>query len=417
MSGIMALYSAESNGVIMNYLPRRVSKKAILVASAVGLSMLATSVQVQAETLTDAFVGAYVKNPEIKASRAALRVADEDVATAMSGWRPTVQAIGSVGTQSDRLSGSSGTVNRSSNPYTGELRLSQSLYAGGETESGVKQAESVVDVRQAELLSVENNILADAAVAYLDVVRDVSQLELTISNEKVLQRQLEATNDRFEVGEVTRTDVAQSEARLSRATADKVSARGNLAVSRATYLRVVGVAPGDLEPVTTLPDLPDNAEDAIDISLKNNPRLIAAMEAERAADHAADVAFAALLPTVDVIGSVSGNYDSNAAIYDDNENQYLEARLVIPLYQGGAAYSGVRRAKEVRSQRKIDVETTRQLVVERADQAFEVYEANRAEIISRREQIRANEIALEGVRQEAAVGSRTTLDVPKRWAC
>ncbi len=378
-------------------------------AATIGLAMAVAS-PLSAESLNDALASAYNTNPEIDASRAALRIANEDIAGAMSGWRPTVSAIGSLGTEHNGFKTSNTRTSDSTMPYSGELRLSQSLYAGGQTEAGVKEAESVVDVRRAELLAVENAILANAAVAYLDVVRDTARVELTRGNQRVLQRQLEASKDRFEVGEVTRTDVAQSEARLSRAVADRVSAQGDLAVVRATYFRVVGQAPTELEQVVEFPELPKSSEQAIEVAVKNNPNLLAAQEAETAAGHATDAAFGRLLPTFDLIGSVSRSYDSTF-VDRDSEEESLIAQLVIPLYQGGAAHSGVRRAKEVRSQRRINVETTRQAVVERADQAFEVYEANRAEIVARHEQIRANEIALEGVRQESAVGSRTTLDV------
>ncbi len=178
-------------------------------------------------------------------------------------------------------------------PYGAELRLTQSLYAGGRTQNSVKQAESIVDVRRAELMTIENRIFANAAIAYLDVVRDEAQLDLTRNNEKVLERQLEASKDRFEVGEVTRTDVAQSEARLSRAVADRVTAEGNLAISRATYQRTIGNVPKQLEPVPDLPTLPQSRQDAIDGALDNNPQLIAAKFAEEAAGHATEVAFSA----------------------------------------------------------------------------------------------------------------------------
>ncbi len=361
-----------------------------------------------ADSLREALAAAYSTNPEIRSSRAALRVADEDIAIAMSGWRPNLSYFGTAGkAHSDRTNL---TDHQNTTPFNNEFRLTQSLYSGNSTVSGVKQAESIVDVRRDELLSVENNILSNAAVAYLDVVRDEARLELARGNEKVLQRQLEASNDRFEVGEVTRTDVAQSEARLSRAVANRITATGTLAISRATYQQVIGKAPKNLEPVSELPEMPKSREHAVEVALKNNPQLIAAGHSEEAAGHATDVAFSRLLPTVNLIGSIQRNYDSTFEDLDV-ETESLTARVTIPLYQSGSVQAAVRQSKEEHSQRRIEIETTRRRVVERAAQAFEAFDTSRSEIVSRKEQIRANEIALEGVRQEAEVGSRTTLDV------
>jgi len=368
---------------------------------------IACAQPVQAESLQGALAKAYQTSPDLRDSRASLRAVDEGIAQALSGWRPTIGITGSGGVGH---ADTNQIKNQTLLPLNGAFEIVQPVYTGGETEASIRQADNQILSARARLRSTEQAVLLDGVSAYMDVLRDQGRLELNINNEQVLQRQREATQDRFDVGEVTRTDVAQAEARLSRASADRIQAQGVLAVSKATYERVIGEAPSDLEAAPPLPELPASLQEALNIGLAENPDIVSATHNERAAGDAVDVAFSDLLPRVDVQGRVSGNHE-NSLEDVHGSNATLLARVTIPIYQSGVEYSRVREAKERRNQFRIQVEQARRQVVEAVTQAWEVLTTTRSNIEARRESVRANEIALEGVREEASVGSRTTLDV------
>ena len=370
------------------------------------LSVAMTPAVAGAETLYDALAAAYSNNPDLQNARAALRVTDEGVPQALSGWRLTLSVFGDGGKERREA----GSIDQDLTPLSIELQVTQPLYRGGRTVASTEQAESQVEASRAILLATEQDVLFAAVTAYMDVVRDRANVQLTTNNEQVIRRQLEATKDRFEVGEVTRTDVAQAEARLARASANRISAEGSLAISVATYERVVGETPQNPEPAPPLPPLPANLADSIDTSVQNNPTLQSARFNEEAAKHGVRVAFGSLLPTVNLVGSVERS-DEIAFEDIDNESESIAVLGTVPLYQSGAVYSQVREAKEVRNQRRIQIEQARRATVEEATQSWESLTTARSNIAARREEVRANEIALEGVQQEAAVGARTVLDI------
>ena len=295
-------------------------------------------------------------------------------------------------------------------PLSFELQIRQSLYSGGGTVSGVKQAESAVEVSLQNLRSVEQSVLQTGIVAYVDVLQDIARVDLTHNNENVLKRQLEASKDRFQVGEITRTDVAQSEARLSRAVSERISTEGDLAQSRASYFRVIGRQADNLRGAPDLPNLLETLAASVSVGMKSNPAILSALAAEKTAGHAIRVAEADLYPSIDLVGTVSRNEDVSLPGRNSRSDSII-AQLTIPLYQAGFVHSRVREAKLLRNQRRIEVENRRQQILESVTRAWEALIARRAEIRSRAEEVRANQIALEGVRQEAEVGSRTTLDV------
>ena len=361
----------------------------------------------RAETLFDALSSAYISNPTLQAGRAAVRNTDEDVPQALAGWRPTVSLNGSVGVQQSKTSN---TSQQDLVPRTYSADVSQSLYAGGRTVAGTLLAESYVLVARAQLIVTEQTILSRGVTVFLDVLRDQARLQLTKNNEVVLRRQLEATRDRFEVGEVTRTDVAQAEARLSDVIANRVDAAGNLASSRASYRQVFGVMPGSLQAAPPLPGLPATEAEALAIAEAENPTIVVALHSEAVARHGVDDATGRLLPTVDLTGRARGT-DEITTENSDGSSYSLIAAVSIPLYQAGAVHALVRQSKELLNQRRIEVERSRRDVIEAASQAWERMTTTRSQISARMEAIRANGIALEGVRQEAEVGSRTTLDV------
>lgn len=361
-----------------------------------------------AQTLNDALSKAYQDNPTLQAGRARLRAVDEGVPQALSGWRPSIQLFGSAGRQ--RTSQNFTPREDTRNTRSIELEVRQNLYNGGSTEADIAAAEADVQGQRARLRSTEQDVLFSTVSAYMDVVRDQAVLDLNQQNERRLRRQLEATQDRFDVGEVTRTDVAQAESRLSRATSDKIRAAGNLEVSRAAYERVVGEPPGELESPLGLIELPTSRQDTIDRALSTNPDVSSAVYDRRSALRAIDSETGGLLPDLDLVGSAS--HSRNVVGADTERDQLsLTAELTVPIYQQGFQTSAVREAKQ-RAREALDtVEEARRGAIDDATSAWETYRSSLAEIEAIREEVRAAEIALEGVQQEAAVGQRTVLDI------
>jgi TolC family type I secretion outer membrane protein len=253
-------------------------------------------------------------------------------------------------------------------------------------------------------------VLSQAVTAYMDVWRDQAVLQLNINNERVLQRQLEATNDRFEVGEVTRTDVAQAESRLSSATADRIQAEGNLTTSRAVFQEVVGFAPGILDAPPPVGALPPSLEQTLVQARQANPAIVSATFAERAAQNQVRVVFGELLPTVSLSGELSHEEDQFTSGSESDQAAIL-AQVTVPLYQSGFVSSRVREAKQVANQRRLEVADIRRNVDQLAISSWQALGTARAQIDSFQSAVRATDIALDGVQQENLVGARTVLDV------
>ncbi len=372
-----------------------------------GLTLALSSAPAMGEDLFEALASAYVSNPTLQAARSSVRSSYEGLPQALAGWRPTVSLNGTAGVASSR---SSLTSQQDRMPYSYSADLSQSLYAGGGTVAAIDEAESNVQLARAQLANVEQTVLLDGVTAFLDVLRDYARVQLTRNNELVLKRQLEATRDRFEVGEVTRTDVAQAEARLSGVVAVRVTAEGALAASRASYALVFGVMPGTLRPAPQLPVIPATESEALAIAEAENPQFAVVVHNEAAARHALRAAEADLLPTVDLAGQMQRTDEASLENVSAHSNSLI-ATVSIPLYQAGGVHSQIRAAKELVNQRRIEVEQSRRDIAEATSQAWERLTTTRSQISARSDEIRANNIALEGVRQEAEVGSRTTLDV------
>jgi outer membrane protein len=376
------------------------------------LSSLMLAAPAHAESLTDALAAAYQSNPALQAQRAQLRATDEQVPQALSGWRPAIQAQGTYGAVRDdtTLNAPAASAVTHSRPLTATVTLSQNLFRGGQTVNATEQAESSVLAGRAGLTSAEQSILLTAVQAYMNVIRDEGVVGLNRNNVEVLKRQLEATRDRFRVGELTRTDVAQSEARLSGARTSLTQAEAQLTASRAAYAKVIGQAPGTLERPGAVANLPQSEEEAREIAVRANPDLIAARKSEEASRAAIKVAKGTLLPSFDVQASYQYARDPSTTIRD-NEETALIGVLTVPLYQSGVEYSRVRQAKELNSQSRMQIAAVQRGVDEAVQNAWELLRSARANIISSQEQVKASEIALEGVKQEEQVGSQTTLDV------
>jgi TolC family type I secretion outer membrane protein len=365
---------------------------------------------VRAETLADALAAAYANNPTLQSARAELRQTDEQVPQALSNWRPTVDIQGQIGAAWDDTVVDGGNDDSGARaPKAVALGVTQPIYRGGRTVAERDQAENLVLAGRAQLLFTEQQVLLDAVTSYVNVLRDLAVLELTKNNEKVIGEQLNATRERFDVGEVTRTDVSQAESRLAQATADRIQAEGNLTSSRAVYRQVIGAAPADLT-VPELPGgLPANEEEAIALS-ENNPGVTQVVYLERAARDGTDVVFGELLPSVSLVGQVGADDEFSNEDVTSTSAQIL-AQVTIPLYQAGNVESRVRESKQLTAQRRQQLDEARRQATQAATTAWQVLETARAQIESFRAQVEASRTALDGVEQEQQVGLRTVLDV------
>lgn len=358
------------------------------------------------ETLEEALAKAYTTNPELLSQRAALKASDEEVPQALSNWRPELELTGQAGHERTDTERSLDTTD----PRLVELTVTQPIYRGGRTVADTRRAEADVRAARAELHSTEQSVLLSAVRAYMDVVRDEAVVELNRANEQRLERQLQAARDRFRVGEITRTDVAQAEARLSRANADRIQAEGALAATRETYRRIIGDAPGRLtRPGVTL-DLPANAEASSSRAREQNPDVVRAVNRAESATHTVRVVKGELLPTFEIQGALTAERDPTASI-ERRESAVILGQLTVPIYQQGAVYSRLRAARHVQSQRREELDNVRRGAVEAATTAWNDLQTARAAVTSFEAEVRANEIALDGVQREALVGSRTVLDV------
>ena len=361
---------------------------------------------VRAQTLEDALVAAYLTNPDLEAQRAALRATDELVPQALGGWRPTI-AIDSEAAHDD-FDSSEGEGDFTT--LSSSLLLDQEIYSGGETVASTERAERLVRLERARLQAVEQDVLLDAVSAYTTLLAAEAVLDFATQNESRLRRQLQATQDRFDVGEVTRTDVAQSDARLSGAIADRVQAEGDVLAAQAEYRRVINQEPGSLVVPPPLSLLPVNETEAQQLAEVGNPNIVAAQFDLAAARADVDVARSALYPRLSVRGELTYAEDPSFTL-DWRQDAVIGANLRVPLYQGGSEYARVRQNKQTVRQRLDDLEAVFRAVRNEVTSAWQALVTATTRIDSISAQVRANEIAVEGARQEALVGQRTTLDV------
>ncbi len=404
--------------VIRRKFEDRTASFSIAAAIAAGL-LLGSAVASQAQTMEAALSRAYSGNPTLNAQRASLRATNESVPQALSGYRPKITASADIGasiTESDvpAKNTTRGVHNNSlsrTGPRGGGLQIDQNIFDGGKTRNSVSQAESQVLGARATLRNTEQNVLLDAATSYMNVLRDTAILSLNRNNVEVLEEQLRQTRDRFQVGEVTRTDVAQAEARLSSARSQAILAESNLKTSIARFRQNVGIEPKQLAPGRPIENLlPKSLPAALDVALSGHPSIIAALHGVDAAELQVKVAEADLYPVFGVRGLVQQRYDST--YYGDNRTTAsVVGTLTVPIYEGGQVYSRTRQAKETAGQRRIDVDTQRDTVRAAVVSAWGGLEAAKAQIIAAQAQVQAAETALAGVREEAKVGQRTTLDV------
>ena len=369
------------------------------------------------QTLREALVQTYNANPTIMAERASLRASDESVAIARAAGRPRVDADAALNqdVMTHNILGSN------ARDLNAGASVSLPIFAGGRIRNSVRAANTRVEAGRADLRATEGDVFTEAVAAYMDVIRDRMIVNLNQNQVRVLETNLQATRDRFEVGDLTRTDVAQSEARLALSRSGLSTAEGRLETSEENFARVVGDVPGDLQPPPPLPQLPATGDQAVEIALANNADLVSIAAQARAAGFDVRVARGERLPTVSAVGSTRyfnalGTADEAAGRPDGTlPNSTTTAgvgmSLRMPLYQGGGASARVRQAQALRSQLIEQSIAVERLVVANTRSAFAIYQAAQEAIASNEIAVAANQLALEGTRAEQTVGTRNVLDV------
>jgi len=389
-------------------------------AAAVLLLALIVPMSASADTIEAALVRAYQNNPQLNAQRAQVRITDENVPQALSGYRPKLNVTATAGYQyTDILNTFGGTpqailktdVFGANAPRSAGLTLSQNVYNGNQTANRTRAAESQVSGSREALRVLDQTILLSAATIYMDYLRDAAIVEVQKSNVRVLEQTLKQTRDRFNVGEVTRTDVAQSEAQLAAGQTQLLAAEATLTTTKANFRRIIGNDPVNLAPGSPVDRfLPATLPGAVELSLIENPNVTAAM-------YGIDVQFlqvkvneGALLPRVDVQVQVQQAYEQQMQVFRQFGASAI-AQLAVPIYQGGAEYSLIRQSKESLAQQRLVLEQTRDQTRANTVTAWGQLIAGKAQVASAQSQVTASEIALNGVREEAKAGQRTTLDV------
>jgi outer membrane protein len=399
-------------------LPSRAAWRSIrsaiaLVAVPVVFQIFATE-HASAETLPEALVRAYQGNPQLNAERAKLRGTDENVPQALAGYRPQVSATLSAGLQQVRDLLPSNTIQTATlHPWTIGLTVSQTLFNGFKTANSVRQAEAQVKSGREALRNVGQDVLLNAVTAYANVYSNQALVEAQRVNVTFLRETRDSTRKRLDAGDVTPTDLAQSDARLSRGTADLNAAEVNLAVSQATYAQIIGSPPGKLAPPAPIDRLlPHGREQAIAIARHDHPAILGAMYDVDIAQLATNIAESSLWPNVSVQGSVSRSRQSDITLGTNGTDQAsVIGTMQVPIYDGGTAASQTRQAKELAAQSRMVLEQVRGQAQTAVISAWVTNEGARVALAAAESEVRAAEIALAGVQKEAQAGQRTTLEV------
>ncbi|WP_443024851.1 TolC family outer membrane protein [Sphingomonas sp. Leaf37] len=366
-----------------------------------------------AETLREALAKAYASNPTITGQRAAQRATDENVPIARASGLPGVNASGSV---IDNFLIANNNFANPERTASGAVNFSVPLYQGGAVKNSVRAAETRVDAGRATLRGTEANTFTNVVAAYMNVIRDEAITSLNQQNVRVLEVNLRASRDRFQVGDLTRTDVAQSEARLALARAQLQQAEAQLISSRESYIQVVGTPPVALEEPPVLPNLPNSPTTAVSVALDSNPNLIAARRQADATRFDINVARANRLPRVSGVGGPNyfnylGSLPAGSPIRNSGTAASAGLQLTLPLFQGGRPAAQVRQAQAQRSQALENVTATERAVISQARSAYAIWRSSQQVIASSETAVNANKLSLEGVRAENSVGTRTILDI------
>ena len=378
---------------------------------AVVMGSVAFCVSGKAETLNETLVSVYKSNPTLLAKRAELRATDEQVPQAASEWYPEILYKAAAGLRAVEVNTGTGTDrHQHREPTSHELTMTHSLYAGGQTVAAIDKAKNTIMAERARLAITEQDVLINAVTAYMNYYRDKEILNLNIGNEAVLTRQLEATTQRFNAGEITSTNVHQSRARLSQSVADRIKSERDLEMSRAAFYSAIGYLPENLSLPDLPPGLPGSREEAVEVAERDNFNVIAAEYDAKASVKEVDEQKGALLPTVDMEWSASRKLEASSET-SRTDDYGVKLMLTVPFYQKGAEYSKLREARQTAAQQHRTAVQVRRDAARGVMEAWEALRAAQARNSSFRTQIKASRVALMGVRQEADVGSRSLLDV------
>lgn len=383
-------------------------KKTSLIA--ISLLPLILAAPAGAESLQDALAMAYTTNPQLQAERAGVLATAEQVNQAQAARLPGVTADGSIGYSAGKQSSPFFSGTNDYSPRTVSASAQQTLYGGGAIQGNIDLARVNVEMARNQLRLLENQILLQALTAYVDVQRDMQVVKIRTNNVDVLLKQLDAAKDRFDVGEITKTGVSQAEARVAGARAQLSGAKAQLAASRAAYEKVIGQAPGTLEPAADPVNLPTSFADAIQWAQKNSPSIQNAKLSELAAEKGVTIAKSGLMPKVS-LGAQA--YHQDNAGYDGASAEAVATTLSlsVPLFTGGLSQSKVREAKQKASQARIGVLQADRVVREQVSNAWNQLQSTRIAIKANEDAVTAQNLAYQGVEQENQVGLRTTLDV------
>lgn len=363
------------------------------------------------QSLVESWSITYNSNPDLLAQRAVLRQTDETLSQAVSNWRPKV----SLTVEYNKIESDSLPVVRPNTYYilngrTTLLSMTQPIFRGGKTIAETKAAQANIQAQRAQLADIEQSVLLQTVTSYAALVRDLGIVDARRNNVRVLAQQLDATRERFRVGELTITDVSQAEARLEGGKADLVQAETQVRVDEAAFFRVTGQKPKKIGDLPLVGALCASEEECVALAMDNGPKAVSAQYRISAAGYGVNSAVAALLPQVNLVGYIQ--YLQESQVPGDQYYQYgVRLQATVPIYQNGSEWSVIRQAKQLVGQRRNELDSARRTAAEAVIRSWRLLDSSRSRVTSFEAQVKANEVALNGVRQEALVGSRTTLDV------
>lgn len=365
---------------------------------------------IRAQSLNVALANAYSNHPLLFSERIGERVLTEDVAEALAGWKPEVYIDGALGKNLVTTKTSTGSDTDNNLPMSVGIVVSKKIYDGGKTNQNIKIADTKLNANNSRLVTIENQVLLAAVKAYFNLLKEQDLLDVAIKNKNVIERQLEATKDRFEVGDLTITDVSQAEARLSDANANLVRAEADLNSAKAIFFSDIGLEPEDILYPEEMPIVPQNLQSLIDDVKKSNPKVINARKMKLVAEEELKLALKEMSLSVDLKASANQSWDPNT-FFEEQRYFDVSANLKLPLYKGGKDKAVIRKSREKLNKSNADIDDILREEAEKAMLIWNNIESLNSQILAFKSSIRANEIALDGVVQEENVGARTVIDV------